>query len=73
MKTLNHIPDFLYYVSFKATMGLTVVDLGSLVPVANPIEYGSDLEMVCELLKEEFGATEVVIISWHALKGLERP
>lgn len=54
-------------------MGMTVVDLGSLVPMVNPIEYGSDLEMVCELLKEEFGATEVVIISWHALKGLERP
>lgn len=73
MKTLNHIPNFLYYVSFKATMGMTVVDLGSLVPMVNPIEYGSDLEMVCELLKEEFDATEVVIISWHVLKGLERP
>ncbi|MDT3723280.1 hypothetical protein [Pseudomonas oryzihabitans] len=73
MKMINHIPNFLYYVSFKATMGMTVVDLGSLVPMINAIEYGSDLEMVCELLKEEFGATEVVIISWQALKGLERP
>ena len=73
MQNANAIPNLLYYVSFKAKIGSTTVDLASLVPAINPIEYGSDLETVCELLKEEFGASQVTIISWHTLKGLERP
>lgn len=58
----DSVATLLYYVSFKATIGRTTSERSSLVPMANPIEYGSDLELLCELLKEEFGATHITII-----------